>query len=736
MNKRKKSLCRITSFLLIIALIFGGAGLSSLSGNEVYATGDGTATVRIIDSNNNEVITNSSISIESGVTTLGAVVASACQAEGRLFELNEAGFPSTIGGIAHGEGYSWMSMLNDSGASFNTGNFKDIAANDGDRIVLYANDGESNLAYSFFTIVTNAGVNVMQHDGTSYITGSLILKLETSAGGTVSPSTFADIILTDEDGNALIANQDFGLPPSYESVAITDDSGMLSIDLYGNTPVTDESDFEKIFIVSSNASGIVKPYCKIIMTLTGMTFSQPIDSTGYSPSEAVVSHTSNITNIVQALIDGIIDSSDSHSPDYYDYDWALGMSAAGFTPTQVEKNKFLIWLLNDLSKSSTTVARKAKAAIALTALNIDACHIPNKDTGANINLIEDVVYSTSAGIDATWSAPIMLSLYDLGNYLIPDDATITRELLINTIITGKGDDFWGTFGTQGTGMVLTALAPYYKSESPVNGISATSCAAITSVIDDAVAYLSSEMGEYGGFPGYEGQLESNTQAVVITGLNALGINPHTSPDFYKSASAMDNLLSYKTIDNKLGFTDNSSANDLASKQGMWALATYQNLSNDRSSNIFNFVKNVTELNNWPDPNLLTSIKVTAPTLIEYPYSESETSYSPDTSGMVVTGLYNGNASNTTNIAIELCTVSNIDLSKPGTQTVKVSYQGLNATFLVTVKGSDGTLPQLSFVSAKVKHNSNIIASSNSLVIENGKTSVLDVLKIVLDDACC
>ena len=177
------------------------------------------------------------------------------------------------------------------------------------------------------------------------------------------------------------------------------------------------------------------------------------------------------------------------------------------------------------------------------------------------------------------------------------------------------------------------------------------------------------------------------------------------------------------------------ANDSGSKQGMWALTTYQNLSNTRSSNLYHFTKGITPYTSWPNADLLTGIKInTVPTKTTYSYDASETSCAVDINGMVVTGIYNGEASNTTNVAISACTISTIDRSSAGTKTVTVSYQGYTATFMVTVLKSNGEPLPVGTVSVKVKNNSSVIASKNSVVIEEGETTAMDVLKTVLDDA--
>ncbi|MDD2189460.1 MAG: S-layer homology domain-containing protein [Eubacteriales bacterium] len=440
----------------------------------------------------------------------------------------------------------------------------------------------------------------------------------------------------------------------------------------------------------------------------------------------------DISADVENIISGIRDAGDVHASSYYTDDWVLGMAAAGLPLTADEKTKYLSNVLNIAAAGSA--AAKAKSAIALTALNIDARYIANKNGGENINLINEIAFFNDP-IDPIYGAPFILSLYDLHNYEIPTGAAITRESLIDNIINaqepeGSWTDDWGS---DATGMALPSLAPYYNANTETNGISAPSCAAITTAINDALNYLSALQGIDGGFPGFMGMPDSNTMSTNIVGINALRLNPHTDTRFIKNGnSAMQKLLSYRTSDDKLGWMDNMAANDYACQQGLGALATYQNLSNARSSNLYQFTKETTPYTSWPDANLLTGIRVTAPTQTEYSYDAAKTNDTVNTEGMTVTAVYNGDAANTTGVAITNCVVSNIDRAKPGTQAVTVSYQGYTANFIVTVKNSDTTVPLKDTANVKVRTNNSTIASSASMLIEAGKTSALDVLKMLLD----
>jgi hypothetical protein len=420
-------------------------------------------------------------------------------------------------------------------------------------------------------------------------------------------------------------------------------------------------------------------------------------------------------------------------------DWILAMNEAGFIVSEGDKIEYLAAVLpsiNDFADSRTgNVGTMAKIAVALTSLGIDVRQIPDPDGGdAPIDMIDLIAnYSGSMNIN---SAPYVLSLYDLESssgekiYPIRHDPEWTREDLINVILTAQNLST-GMYGSvDDTGPALCALAPYYlEEEDNLNGIEVQ---AIKTAVSTAVNALSDAQSIDGGF----GARNSNTTSMAIIGLAALGIDPNKDP-FKKSGSTLIiNLLSFRTNDNKLGFTNNVFANEYASVQGFQALAAYQNLTGQRSSNIYHFPAEVSVYTNWPDAKLLTGIAVTTnPTKTTYDLNEGEgSSTTVNTAGMEVTAYYNGDISDS-KVIEEGYTVSTIDTTIPGTKSVTVTYQGHTATFNVTVKGSGGSIPEEETVKITVKSSGKgTIASDSAYVIEPGKTTVMDVLKAVLSKA--
>lgn len=728
MNYKKNGLNRLNgikrsmAFILMLAMVITSLGISGWSTDEVYAAeGEGTATVRIVGPDNQFVITEASIEIDPGVTTLGAVVAEACSDYGigslELSTGEYGGWPSTIGGIDI-NGSFWMNTLNDYSPSEN---YTIQTANDGDNIVLYPySAGE----YSRFSILTNSAVTTSAgYTDNYYIQGTVTLNLEKtepySSSGFKGVSV-SSIAVQDVNGNDMV---EYEYGPDYFYDLVYSKTGPVKIKFWGDYSGDNLPGFSKTYIITSEENGIVKPYLRIVMTPGGFAFSQPLPTDPFEMTDPPVSHKADRLSDVASVIAGIRDVNDSHEQTYYDNDWALAMFAAGETPTSSERSNYLKVVLNTVSGAGLG---KAKTAIALATLGIDARYIPIVDKGEPINIVEQIINEPISGQYAIYSLPTLLSFYDLGIYDVNYGATTTREMIIQKIMDNEGTSSWSQYGNDFTGMVLPALAPYYNKNEVVNGISAASCQAITSSIDNAVNYLADSMGQYGAFS-YYGSLNSNTQATVLTGIHALGINTH--PDnvgnFYKLATGLDNLFLYRTSDNKLGYKYGNKPDSMASKQGMGALATYQNMisNNGRSSNIYHFDTTVTQYTDWPDADLLTGIQV-FPDVTNYNLNET---VNPNT--ITVQAIYNGDYSTATTVVINADNVTHAAFGAEGNYTVTVNYLGEESSYVVSV-GTASTAPVGPSISAKIHDGNTVIASNSQLMIEGGRTSALSALRML------
>lgn len=217
-----------------------------------------------------------------------------------------------------------------------------------------------------------------------------------------------------------------------------------------------------------------------------------------------------------------------------------------------------------LDKNKST--ENSRIILALTALGYDATDVDGH------NLLEgltDMGYLTRQGING----PIMaLIAFDSGNYEIPQSTErtgqLTREMLIDYILrTRLSDGGWALTGTTSdadmTAMALSALAPYYDSNSEVKA-----------AVDEAIVCLSDmqlSTGEY--MSGSVATAESCAQ--VIDALTALGIDPATDSRFIKNGvSVLDALMSFAVDGGGFRHTQDGDYDQMATEQGYCALTAY------------------------------------------------------------------------------------------------------------------------------------------------------------------
>ncbi|MDR3295713.1 MAG: S-layer homology domain-containing protein [Clostridiales Family XIII bacterium] len=448
----------------------------------------------------------------------------------------------------------------------------------------------------------------------------------------------------------------------------------------------------------------------------------------------------------KTVIDSILAHSEEMKTSYFLSDWILGVRAVPASAPEAAKTAFLTSVLNAMPALPGPMA---KTAVALSSLGIDARAIPDvahKPDGA-VDLPARVAAAAPGSLNAVSDAPYMLSLYDLGCYDF-SQAAASRADLIGLILNAQNPD--GSFGTTGplddTSMILPALAPYYNAGGAdgVNGVPQELCDRLTAAVDKALAWVSGQQLADGGFDGTFGR-NSNTTSVVIIGLSALDLDARTDPRFVKNGrSLIDHLLTFRTADHRLGYQDGGSYNDYASAQGLQALALWENVIESKNGNLYHFSAQVAPYGEWPDADLLTGVLLTPPAKTEYLLGESL-----DHGGMKLVAEYNSDPANRKEIPLGDCVVRVLDpaatsdgsaagaFAKTGAVTFQVSYQSVHtASFVVAVRdASGGGAGNLKYVRLSVTgEKGQVIASGTNLIIEPGVTSVLDVLKTVLNSA--
>ena len=425
---------------------------------------------------------------------------------------------------------------------------------------------------------------------------------------------------------------------------------------------------------------------------------------------APIVHKEDIDEDVQELLDTLLAPDESRPATDYTADWALAMRAAGKTPTEAEMDAFLQNAMAAARSANTQINSKAKWAIALSALGIDATQIPGED-GEVIDLVADVYNASEEdilnafGADA-YTAPVIVDLYELDLYDIPEDV-LSEDFLVELILNGQEETggWYGDFGADATGMVLYGLAPLYDSNESVK-----------TAIDNAVAYLLANEADDGSMPGYNGSPSVGTNAFVSIGLHALGINDHLG-DYIKDDCPMGWLLSKAN--------NGSYGNRLDNMEAAGALATFQNLEGNRNQNLYHFDGTVSVCTDWPDADLLTGIAVT--TLPDKTVYEIGETFDP--AGLVVTATYNADPENT-EVIEEGYTLSEPDMTTAGNKTVTVTYQGQTATFVITVRSAGGgDAGEYAYITVKGLDETFVAKTKEDIVA--GETTALELLKSVL-----
>ena len=229
--------------------------------------------------------------------------------------------------------------------------------------------------------------------------------------------------------------------------------------------------------------------------------------------------------------------------------------------------------LVDAAYSAEGIGELSKDALAISALGGSLDKLKTSD-GSEFDLIQKLSAFDPSDITYVTDAVFALLTYDSGNYT--SGGNLTREALLDYILTSRGaDGIWGyEWGGQSfpdydsTAMVLAALAKYYNAASSGGaGITEAQQNDIKKAVDGIVEILSSVQGEGGTF------FSSNTDAMVVIGLAAIGIDPSKDERFVKNGkSAADDLIGFALADNSgFGYTDGSELNALATEQGFRAL---------------------------------------------------------------------------------------------------------------------------------------------------------------------
>ena len=279
----------------------------------------------------------------------------------------------------------------------------------------------------------------------------------------------------------------------------------------------------------------------------------------------------------KTLMNSIAATYTNSSSDWVVFDMAV-YAKCGFGSNTTDTENYLNLTINELAGNTPLVTDRAKAEIILAALGVNS---------TKLKTVDGTEYSNAAKLadmnlgSSHYTAPWVLLAEQAGQLKLTD---AQRNSMIALLTDSKnlGDD--GLFFTKWagetyadpdtTGTALTALAAYADR------------AAVKSFIDKAVAGLSKAQNSNGSYGNV------NSDAMVIIGLAAVGIDPASDERFVKGGCSLADALLLYVNDTRNGFTaaavgavngeSTQKAAALATEQGFRTLVTLEQFAKDTS----------------------------------------------------------------------------------------------------------------------------------------------------------
>lgn len=263
--------------------------------------------------------------------------------------------------------------------------------------------------------------------------------------------------------------------------------------------------------------------------------------------------------------------------DTADYWEMSGLLAYGKKPEKKAEASYIASAVSAMqeSKSDTTLAMYI---ISLGALGYDSSEITLKD-GTKFNAVDKLKEAEVSGVNG--DAFRLLALQQKSDYA---DAQEIQAVIQRLLQAQNANGGWANQGNEGvdpdtTGAVLMALAAYAEEN-----------AGVQTALDKAVTYLSGQMLADGniqsGYAKNNYGTNTNTSAMAVLGLSALGISVDTDPRFVRDGiSLWSGLLRFVTSEGD-GFVyeyGDKQSDAMATKQGFLAV-----LAGQKNANVLDF----------------------------------------------------------------------------------------------------------------------------------------------------
>lgn len=333
----------------------------------------------------------------------------------------------------------------------------------------------------------------------------------------------------------------------------------------------------KLRLAKRNVTGkVIEATATITWSKDGKSLSKPVTVNLYPAASSR-----------KTLMNSIAATYTNSSADWVVFDMAA-YAKCGFGSNTTDTENYLNLTTNELAGTSPLVSDRAKAEIILAALGVDSTKLKTFDGTeySNAAKLADMNLGSSH-----YTAPWVLLAEQAGQVKLTD---AQRNSMIALLTDSKnlGDD--GLFFTKWagetfadpdtTGTALAALAKYNTSEYPK----------VQAFVNKAVEGLSKAQNSNGSYGNV------NSDAMVIIGLTAVGIDPASDERFVKGGCSLADALLLYVNDTRNGFTtaavgavngeSTQKAAALATEQGFRALVTLEKLASlngdSKSFNIY------------------------------------------------------------------------------------------------------------------------------------------------------
>lgn len=248
-------------------------------------------------------------------------------------------------------------------------------------------------------------------------------------------------------------------------------------------------------------------------------------------------------------------------------DWSVFTLARVEALSEQQKQEYLADLKELLEKKKGVLSRNrsteySRRILAVTALGVDA------DNVYGYSLIEPLSCYDFAVQQGIYGCLYTLLALDCGNYEIAISLEgyqqTTRERLISYLLQRQlSDGGWAVSGRYAdpdtTAIVISALTPYYKTNSEV-----------ARALDRGLVKLASMMGDNGAYASY-GIVNAESTAQVLASLAVFGIPVEQEAFTKEEYTILDGLFSFQLTDGSFMHAMGGGSSRMATQQALYAM---------------------------------------------------------------------------------------------------------------------------------------------------------------------